>query len=408
MTMRSALPAIGLLCVLVQLASADDRLVHVQKLVSEYDAAAKAYYEAPQPQELMIAEQIRSYEAWPGWQYLPRFMEVLQTQPDDEAAYQSCQWIVDRMRNVGNAEKPMFEADEAAWKILAEHHTHREDLPMMCLRAVQYFGPAREAFLRELLARDNLPSEQRGFATIALAELLAHKYDFLEVAGADSRRQPRDEFAAYVKQRMHPDWGKDLIPANAAKFKSESIALFREVLDEYANIPVTITAPYFRDLKNLGEKASKSLHALENLTLGAEAPNIVGKDLHGQPMELRDFRGKVAVLSFWFTGCGPCMEMIPQEQKLVETYEGQPFVLLGICSDESPEQAQKTASEYKMTWPCWFDGQDGPIAQDWNVLGWPTIYVLDKNGIIAAKNAHGDDLDLKIAQIMKVDEKAEQ
>jgi thiol-disulfide isomerase/thioredoxin len=204
-------------------------------------------------------------------------------------------------------------------------------------------------------------------------------------------------------QRKHPAWGKDLDPANAVKFKSESIDLFREVLDRYADIQVTFSAPYFRDLKNLGEKASKSLHALEHLSLGATSPNILGTDVQGKPLDLRSFRGKVVMLSFWFTGCGPCMGIISQEQRLVETYKGRPFVLLGVCSDQSLEQAQATASEPKMSWPCWYDGQDGPIVHDWNVLSWPTIYILDKNGIIIAKNPRGDDLDTRIAEIMAAD-----
>jgi hypothetical protein len=70
------------------------------------------------------------------------------------------------------------------------------------------------------------------------------------------------------------------------------------------------------------------------------------------------------------------MAMIPREQKLVERYKSRPFVLLGVCTDESLDDAQKTAAEHKMDWACWFDGQNAPIAHDWNILGWPTVYVL--------------------------------
>jgi thiol-disulfide isomerase/thioredoxin len=406
MAMHGALRALGLLCVTTQAALAVDRIGEVETLVNQYDAAVKAHYESPWPKEMNVAEQISAYEAWPGWEFIPRFLKLAEAQPDDEAAYRSCQWIIDRMSNVGNVEKTMFEADEAAWNILGAHHTQRAELPMMCLRSVVYFGPARERFLRDLLAREDLSKENRGFATIALAELLAHKCEFVEFTGP--RREPTDELSRYNMQRMHPDWGKDLTTANASKFKSESIELFREVLARHADIPVTISAPYFRDLKNLGEKAGKSLYALEHLSLGATPPNIVGKDLQGRPMNLDDYRGKVVMLSFWFTGCGPCLEMIPQEQKLVEKYKDRPFVLLGVCTDPSVEQAQQTAAEHKMDWPCWFDGQDGPIAHDWNVLSWPTVYILDKNGIIVAKNLRDEDLNTKIAQIVEANETAGQ
>ncbi len=139
----------------------------------------------------------------------------------------------------------------------------------------------------------------------------------------------------------------------------------------------------------------------EHLAIGSEAPNIVGKDLQNQPLDLHDYRGKVVVISVWFTGCGPCMALSPKEQHLIETYKERPFALLGVCCDETIDKAQKTATEHKMNWPCWFDGQNGPIARDLNVLQWPTIYVLDKDGIVVAKDLHGDELDKKIAQLME-------
>jgi thiol-disulfide isomerase/thioredoxin len=192
-----------------------------------------------------------------------------------------------------------------------------------------------------------------------------------------------------------------LIPANAAKFKAEGIQLFREVLARYADVPVTISSPRFRDLKNLGEKARKSLHGLEHLTVGSELPNVVGSDLHGRPLDLREYQGSVVVISTWFTGCGPCMAMIPQEQRLIETYKDRPFVLLGVCTDETLEQAQQTAAEHKMDWRCWFDGPNGPITRDLNILAWPTIYVLDHDGRIAAKNIRAEELDVKVAELME-------
>jgi AhpC/TSA family len=75
-------------------------------------------------------------------------------------------------------------------------------------------------------------------------------------------------------------------------------------------------------------------------------------------------------------------------------------VLLGVAADELPATAQKTAAEHKMNWPCWFDGENGPIARDWNVLSWPMVYVLDKQGRIVAKNHGGRSLELEIAKAL--------
>lgn len=223
----------------------------------------------------------------------------------------------------------------------------------------------------------------------------------VEIVQKQETAAPPDDWTKYVESRRAPDWGKDLVPANAAKFKAESIELFRESLARYADVPVTITSPYFRDLKSLGEKASNSLHALEPLSLGSEAPGTVGADLQGQPLDLKSYRGRVVILTFWFTGCGPCMGMIPQEKRLIETYKNRPFALLSVCTGAELGSAQKTAAEHKMTWLCWFDGENGPIARDWNILEWPTVIVLDESGRIVGKDLRDELLDAKVAEPMK-------
>jgi len=78
--------------------------------------------------------------------------------------------------------------------------------------------------------------------------------------------------------------------------------------------------------------------------------------------------------------------MYPHERSLVKRLEGKPFALLGVNSD--PKQTLKdTIEKENMTWRSWWDGGDtsGPIATKWNVSGWPTLYVLDHNGVIRHK-----------------------
>ena len=275
--MRGNLAIIGLLWMPPAIASAADRLADFEKLNDEYAAAEKAFHERPQIEKPTTADNVRSYESWPGWEFAPRFVALADSEPSDETAFRCCQWIIERTGNVGNSDRAIFGADQKAWEILAKHHLGRNDLPMLCCNAVEYFGPAQERFLRGLLKREDLSRESAGFATVALGELLAHQCEYLDIVQTQETASPPDDWSKYVESRRAPDWGKDLVPANAAKFKAESIELFRNALARYADVPVTITAPYFRDLKFLGEKASKSLHALEHLSLGSEAPATVAQ-----------------------------------------------------------------------------------------------------------------------------------
>ncbi len=93
--------------------------------------------------------------------------------------------------------------------------------------------------------------------------------------------------------------------------------------------------------------------------------------------------------------------MYPHERSLVKKLEDKPFALLGVNSDPR-EAARKAIAREKISWRSWWDGGDtqGPIARQWNVSAWPTIYVLDHEGIIRHKNVRGDELEKAVESLL--------
>ena len=78
--------------------------------------------------------------------------------------------------------------------------------------------------------------------------------------------------------------------------------------------------------------------------------------------------------------------MIPHERSLVEAMEGRPFVLLGINSDGDKDEYRTKAEEMGVTWrSSWQGSTGGPIPTLWGVTGWPTLYLIDHEGVIRAK-----------------------
>ena len=77
--------------------------------------------------------------------------------------------------------------------------------------------------------------------------------------------------------------------------------------------------------------------------------------------------------------------MYPHERSLVQRLEGKPFVLLGVNSDPDRQQLKTVMQHEQITWRSWCDGSGGPIAAAWQVEGWPSMYVLDRNGVIRHK-----------------------
>ena len=88
---------------------------------------------------------------------------------------------------------------------------------------------------------------------------------------------------------------------------------------------------------------------------------------------------------------------------LVERLKDQPFTLLGINSDSSRSALKKTMEDEKITWPNIYDGPkgEGKIACQWNVYGWPTIYILDHEGIIRHKDLRDDDMEKAVNELLK-------
>ena len=79
--------------------------------------------------------------------------------------------------------------------------------------------------------------------------------------------------------------------------------------------------------------------------------------------------------------------MIPHERSLVQRLADKPFVLVGVNSDTDPEELKKQMQENQVTWRSFKNQRkDGTmISKDWNLRGWPTLYLIDQNGIIRKK-----------------------
>jgi cytochrome oxidase Cu insertion factor (SCO1/SenC/PrrC family) len=99
--------------------------------------------------------------------------------------------------------------------------------------------------------------------------------------------------------------------------------------------------------------------------------------------------------------------MIPHERSLVKRLEGKPFTLVSISVDEKRETLAEFLKKEPMPWTHWFNGPSGKIIADLNVRSYPTIYVLDANGVIRYKDVRGKVLDRAVDALLKeIEEKS--
>jgi peroxiredoxin len=115
------------------------------------------------------------------------------------------------------------------------------------------------------------------------------------------------------------------------------------------------------------------------------APDFTLQNLTGHPLTLSSYRGKVVLLDFWATWCGPCREEIPRFVELQNQYGGRGLQILGVSMDDSPDPVRDFYQNFKMNYPVVM-GTAKTGEMYGGVLGLPIAFVIDQHGRIRAKH----------------------
>jgi WD40 repeat protein/S1-C subfamily serine protease len=166
--------------------------------------------------------------------------------------------------------------------------------------------------------------------------------------------------------------------------ESEVIGLLKRCNSEFKDVRLELELEGQSVEYSLGDLTARSLFALEHLSVGKKAPDIVGKDVDGKTFKLSDYKGKVVVLDFFADWCPFCVRMYPEERELTQKLAGKPFAILGVNCD-SPDTLRQILADQKVTWRCWSDDKGGPIAENWQVEGFPMMVLIDHDGVIRHK-----------------------
>lgn len=116
--------------------------------------------------------------------------------------------------------------------------------------------------------------------------------------------------------------------------------------------------------------------------LGKPAPEFALKDMDGVDAKLSDFAGKVVLVDFWATWCGPCVQAMPHIQALSEKYKDKNVVILGINSWENDQKkVEPFLREKKITYRILLDSNN-EVIEDYGVRGIPTFFIIDRKGLV--------------------------
>jgi cytochrome c-type biogenesis protein len=128
------------------------------------------------------------------------------------------------------------------------------------------------------------------------------------------------------------------------------------------------------------------------LKVGQMIPNIESTFVDGAAFSLEDYRGKVVVLNFWATWCGPCRDELPIFQKVAEKYADQGLVLITINHRETPAQIQKYLEESGLSFKVVLDPKGQITQKFWGSGGLPATYVIGRDGLVLVPRYGAFDL----------------
>jgi thiol-disulfide isomerase/thioredoxin len=131
------------------------------------------------------------------------------------------------------------------------------------------------------------------------------------------------------------------------------------------------------------------------------APPFVITTLDGQRISMDDLKGKVVLLDFWATWCGPCREALPHMRTLAKNFEGQPLVVLSISLDTDEQKWKDYVAKNDMTWlQYWDDGFTGSIAKMFSVQAIPHTFTIDADGVLQDEHIGDASIEGKLKKLV--------
>ncbi|MCR9207031.1 MULTISPECIES: TlpA family protein disulfide reductase [Rhodopirellula] len=389
--MRHLLYTVILSALCVGILAAQSPENELQQLQREYASSTEAWqmqYNGVKTEDGSIAR----YREWPGWSFAPKFISFAEEAGSSQDGFDALLEVLKMGDSVGQFDQDLFDHYEHAIKLILEKHRDKE-LRTLCAKV--RVSKQSESLLRTLMAEGD-SKELRAEACFRLGRLLSQKREMC-LPSSWAKRPSVGSFGKYADSRVRKNLDQFLANQDIEQLQSEAIRCFELVASDYPDVLST------RGDEKLSVRARREIFELEHLAIGVAAPDIVGADIDGKQMRLSDNRGKVVLLVFWASWCGPCIGDIPHEKELYAKFADRPFVIVGVNADDTLKSAQLSVSENAIPWRSFWngpDGIDGPITTNWNVRAWPTVYVLDSEGTIRFKHLRRESLDGPLDQLL--------
>ena len=171
---------------------------------------------------------------------------------------------------------------------------------------------------------------------------------------------------------------------------------YNTVINEFSFLPAQVI--------QMARSGLGDLDALKKLAVGSKPIPFEVKDTDGHVINFVDgYKGKVVLLDFWATWCGPCRVDMPHVIDVYKKQHKNGFEIVGISLDRSREALDRYVDANNMDWPQYFDGKywQNEIAMKYMVRQIPTSFLIDKQGVIRYRSLRGSQLEAAVVKLLK-------
>lgn len=266
---------------------------------------------------------------------------------------------------------------------------HCWDCQTQILRYASQIGnwKAARAAAEEVMAEAQTPAEA-GVAHYQMGAVLLR--EGMSKPKAELFRRAHEEFTAALST----------YPGLAAATFSDGEALAYLHQDDAAKVQfekyVKLNAS-----NDLDHRRALRFVAQPELARERMAPAFELTTTNGERVSLDGLQGKVVLLDFWATWCGPCREALPHMRQIAKKFQGQPLVVLSVSLDEDEDKWKSFVAKNEMTWLQYRDGSfEGPIATLFGVNAIPHTFTIDSDGVLQDEHIGDASVEGKLKKLI--------